>query len=307
MYLYYVMAVLLILAQIGSAEPAQSEFAKTPELKGPYLGQQPPGLVPTVFAPGFVSTDSGHEFSCTFTPDGKEFYFARGTGPGNIKDILVTRLTDQGWTVPVSILPKFRGEAFEPRVTPDGKQLFFMGFEPKPGQGMPPINMYCGDRAADTLANVKPLGEPFNPMKSMFISFTSDGTIYTTDTKSNGNDIARSRCLGGVYQNYENLGAPINTENLEMYPFVAPDESYLLYTSMIAGRGPASAKLMVSFKQKDGSWGVPVVVELGMRAGSPTVSPDGKYLFFVSGEQRKGDIYWVDFEVVRKAAGSAKK
>lgn len=306
MSLYYVMAILLALAQIGSAEPAQSESTKTPILKGPYLGQQPPGLVPVVFAPGFVSTDSGHEFSCTFSPDGKEFYFARGTGQGNVKEIMVTRLRENGWIVPESALPEFPGESFEPRVTPDGKQLFFMGFEPKPGQGMPPLNMYCADRVAGSLKNVKPLGEPFNPMNSMSVSFTADGSIYTTDTKTGGNDIARSRLVNGSYQEYENLGAPINTENMEIYPFVAPDESYLIYGSMTQAQGPSSSRLMVSFKQADGTWGTPKAIELGMRAGTPTVSPDGKYLFFVSGKPRQGDIYWVDFEVVRKAANSRK-
>ena len=33
-------------------------------LKGPYLGQEPPGLTPKIFAPGFVSTDV-HEFAKT--------------------------------------------------------------------------------------------------------------------------------------------------------------------------------------------------------------------------------------------------
>jgi hypothetical protein len=299
------LALLVTVAQSvlsGSTPPAS---AQTPALNGPYLGQDPPGLVPSVFAPDFVSTDA-HEFSCAFSPDAKEFYFARGTGPNNIKEIMVTRLSKNGWTVPEPALPMFNGESFEPRVTPDGKQLFFMGFEPLPGGGRPPINMYCAERVADRLENVRALGEPFNPMKSMFVSFAANGTIYTTDPETKGCDIARSRLVDGVYQKYENLGVPINTDKPEVYPFVAPDESYVLYCQM-AGQGPDSAKLMASFRQKDGSWGVPAAVELGMKAGAPTVSPDGKYLFFVSGKPGQGDIYWVDFEVVRKAADSGQK
>jgi hypothetical protein len=46
-------------------------------LKGPYLGQKPPGMMPELFAPGFVSTESHREYSCTFIPDGKEFHFGR--------------------------------------------------------------------------------------------------------------------------------------------------------------------------------------------------------------------------------------
>ena len=43
-----------------------------------YLGQEPPGLEAKVFAPGIVSTEEFMEASCTFFPDGKEFYFTRG-------------------------------------------------------------------------------------------------------------------------------------------------------------------------------------------------------------------------------------
>jgi tetratricopeptide (TPR) repeat protein len=63
-------------------------------LQGEYLGQKPPGLKPEVFAPGIVSTRGGHEFSCTFSPDGKEFYFNRGP------DIFVCRWEKEGWTAP---------------------------------------------------------------------------------------------------------------------------------------------------------------------------------------------------------------
>ena len=54
-----------------------SSFSRTgefPVLKGPYLGQQVPGMTPQIFAPGIVST-SGHEYAPTFTPDGNDLYY----------------------------------------------------------------------------------------------------------------------------------------------------------------------------------------------------------------------------------------
>jgi len=42
-----------------------------------YLGQLPPESTPKIFAPGIVSNEEHHEFSCTFSPNGNELYFNR--------------------------------------------------------------------------------------------------------------------------------------------------------------------------------------------------------------------------------------
>lgn len=46
-----------------------------PVLRGPYLGQTPPGMTPQVFAPD-VFSDFKYTFCSVFSPDGKEYYFA---------------------------------------------------------------------------------------------------------------------------------------------------------------------------------------------------------------------------------------
>jgi len=46
-------ALLLTFLAVSGGSHAQGEF---PNIKGPYLGQEPPGLTPKVFAPGIVST-----------------------------------------------------------------------------------------------------------------------------------------------------------------------------------------------------------------------------------------------------------
>ena len=46
-----------------------------PELRGPYLGQEPPGLEPEIFAPGIVSTGLATR-DIAITPDGGELYFS---------------------------------------------------------------------------------------------------------------------------------------------------------------------------------------------------------------------------------------
>ena len=53
-----------------------AEQNEWPVLKGPYLGQKPPGMTPEIFAPGIVTTDIG-ETCPAFSPDGKRFIFMR--------------------------------------------------------------------------------------------------------------------------------------------------------------------------------------------------------------------------------------
>jgi len=264
-----------------------------PVLKGPYLGQELPGTKPEIFAPGVISTPA-HEFSCCFSPDGKEFYFTRHVAELDEKVIMVTRLRDDVWTEP-AVVPFVENQfSFEPMITPDNRRLYFMSGKPIPGQAGPPMNVLYVERVGDGWGAPNNPGALFNPAKAMFVSSTLDGTIYTTDiSRGPGKEsIVVSRPVDGKHTELQQLGAPINADTQSMYPYIAPDESYIIYIS----RKP-SAKidevLTISYKKSDGSWHEPQAVDVGMNAGLPFVSPDGKFLFFTAGEQRKSDIYWV--------------
>jgi hypothetical protein len=45
-----------------------------PALKGPYLGQEPPGKSPEAFAPSVLSSKDAVHGQIDFYPDGKEIY-----------------------------------------------------------------------------------------------------------------------------------------------------------------------------------------------------------------------------------------
>ena len=83
-----------------------------------YFGQEPPGTTLKLFAPDIVSSKEHHEFSCTFSSDGKEFYFNR-----NIQ-IMVYKWEEGSWTVPEPV--KFTGNyrAYEPYITHDNGILW---------------------------------------------------------------------------------------------------------------------------------------------------------------------------------------
>jgi hypothetical protein len=118
------------------AKQEQKSFSNEndfPILQGPYLGQKLPGTKPEVFAPGVVST-AAHEFACSFTPDGKEFYFSRRETQQSPTLIMVSKNIDGVWTKPEAApfndnSGRVQALSFEPMVTPDGRLLLFSGGE----------------------------------------------------------------------------------------------------------------------------------------------------------------------------------
>jgi len=282
----------ILAISICSALNAQQE---TTNITGPYLGQKPPGITPEIYAPGIISTGA-HEFSCCFSPDGSEFFFTRMIPEERQNYIMYIRLIDGMWTEP-TVAPFAGPFTFEPFITPDNKRVWFQTGKVVDGQ----LLMYTmfAERTDSGWSEAKDPGEPFNPMKTMHISSTLDGTIYTTDISGGmgTESLGRIRKVNGEYKTLEKLGSPFNTFEKQQHPWIAPDESYMILTVRRPLQKPVSV-LYVSFMKKDNSWTEPLELKLGMEAGQPFVSFDNKYLFFTSGEQGKGDIYWVSTEVI---------
>ena len=83
-----------------------------PELKGPYIGQDPPGMKSEIFAPGIVSTGFG-ELNAVFTGDGNEFYFSRRGVPGKKSEIMVASKVNSA------------GSEYGSALSPDGNYFFY--------------------------------------------------------------------------------------------------------------------------------------------------------------------------------------
>jgi hypothetical protein len=84
------------------------------------------------------------------------------------------------------------------------------------------------------------------------------------------------------------------------HPYVTPDESILLFDAYTAGLG--RPELYVSYRAADGSWSK--AAKLGPEINAtqteyaPSLSHDGRYLFFHRETNGNGDIWWVDAAVL---------
>ena len=287
-----------------------------PKLTGPFLGQAPPDDTRRLFAPGFVSTER-RELNAAFTPDGRTFFFGRDRVPRGTR-ILMTRLDDNGWQ-PLVQAPFSIGDDVDMFVTSDGSEIYFCSDRPAPNQAPPAQGTRASAQPASDIWVARKRGDSWEPATwvgaevnsaeaaDYYPTLTRSGTLYFSSNRPGGlgeNDIYRVRRLDGRWSIPENLGVPVNTVGREFDPFIAPDESYLIFASARPG-GLGNADLYVSVRHPDGSWGEPVNLGPGVNSATgdytPMLSPDGRYLFFTSGAVGSDDIYWVDARVIRNA------
>ncbi|AZZ96932.1 PD40 domain-containing protein [Pseudoalteromonas sp. R3] len=265
--------------------PASLANQTSDTLTGPYLGQKTPGVVPQVFAPGAVSTKH-RDYNAFFSPDMTEFYFTR-------------RDNDTGnWTLMSYVQQhnQWHEQVVGPRVgrpflAPDGKTMH--------------LGKYYMERTACGWGSLQVLGSMFNrnDWGIMRLTSSSKGTYILDDYKS-GDVIRVSEVVNGQRQPPVALGPEVNTGQYNAHPFIAPDDSYIIWDGQ-RKEGYGDSDLYVSFRQKDGSWGAAInlgsQVNTAGREASASVTPDGKYLFFNRDvEAAEGDIYWVDAQVIER-------
>ncbi len=273
---------ILVFALFLSACNTKKQHSKDSEssvIESPYLGQKPPGLIPELFAPDIIRTEH-REAEAAFTPDLKEFYFRRRGGKYKNNTLVVIQYKNDRWTE--SEVPPYAGEPF---VSLDGKKLF-LG------------NKYR-ERTSYGWSEVKDHSDIFKDIYIMRITVSAKGTYYFDEATETG-PIRYSRLIDGKRE--KPLTVDIDMGEWNAHPFIAPDESYLIWDDQrVSGYGDAD--LYISFRQEDGSWGA--AINLGAQINTEfaeaygSVSPDGKYFFFHRGfGGDRGDIFWVDAQVI---------
>src|SRR5687768_9701115 len=82
-----------------------------------YLKQNPPGLIPTLFSPGLVSSKEHYEYGSVFSKDGKEFYY--GVIINEKPQIRCIKFKDNAWTKPETVIGSDKFEYNDPFLSPD--------------------------------------------------------------------------------------------------------------------------------------------------------------------------------------------
>jgi Tol biopolymer transport system component len=242
---------------------------------------------PTMFAPGMISTED-MELNAAFTPDGRTLYFTKRTPKAQLWTILVSTLKESRWSTPR--VAEFSGQYadFDPFISPDGSQLFFSSNRPAPGKVKKDFDIWMVKKTAAGWTTAASLTDINTESQEFYSSVSNNGTLYFSSNREGGKgsgDIYRSRLVDGKYSKPENLGDAINSKYMDGDPYIAPDESFLIFVSYNRPEGLGDADLYISLNQ-NGTW--TAAKNLGAPINSSTVdfcpnmSPDGKYFFFTS-------------------------
>ena len=265
---------------ISSSVLSQHEL---PVLQGPYLGQKLPGTTPQVFAPGIVSTEH-RDHNAFFAPDMQSFYLTRKDNDDDKWSLIEFKLKNNRWYESV-VGPRVG----RPLMAPDDQTMH--------------LGKHYMERTESAWSEVKSLGPLFDrdDWGIMRLTASAQGTYIFDDYKS-GDVIRISTLKNGKRQAPTELGPEINTGKYNAHPFLAADESYLIWDGQRAS-GFGDSDLYISFRQPDGSWGEAInlggEINTELREASAYVTPDGKYLFFNrTSHSGDGDIFWVSAQII---------
>lgn len=279
--------VLALFLNACNTKKQHSKNSDSPTIESPYLGQKPPGSTPEPFAPGMVTTKNW-QYSGVFTPDMKEFYFIREVEEDK-QEFVVFQYENSQWQESV-----VSSRVGQPYIAPDGKTMH--------------LGRRYMERTEAGWSEVKSLDTPFKDLPIMRLTASAKGTYFFDEFKSDfTGSIRYSRLVDGKREEPKLLGTNINSGK-SFHPFIAPDESYLIFDGEREG-GHGDSDIYISYKQQDDSWGD--AINLGDKINTDaweaaaTVTPDGKYLFFNrnmghtnSDKYEDVDIFWVNAQVI---------
>ncbi len=273
---------------------------KFPVLTGPYLGQTPPGRIPKLFAKGIVSTSRGLHANIAFSPDLKEAVWESGDA------LCFLKMNNNIWSAPDKlVLFKENYSVDAPFFSHDGNRVYFVAGLRDTANMMSNEMIWYIERHGSAWSEPELLdsivnSEPIHWQASMDVK----GNVYTSG-------IYCAYFEDGKYTTREKLPAVINVipDSIqyagEVAPFISPDGDYLIFNRFTPPPPGWSVEFLVSFRHKDGEWTEPKDLRNKILGGgmSARVSPDGKYLFFLSdrpGSAKERSVYWVDASVIEE-------
>ena len=259
-----------------------------------YLNEPPPGNSAVIFAKDIISKANIHG-RLVVSPDGKELLWNHVDFSTN--EVSIYRVVNKNgvWSPPEICSFASDGFTANPVFSLDGTRITF---EFKADQNSNWTEKYV-EKTGDVW------GEPKDDESGLkgSASFTKNDKVYYTDYMANKpweRGIYCADYKNNSLSNIQALSSIINSQYIDYTPFISPDGDYLLFSSSRPS-ADENMYLYISFRNNDGTWSNPQkinsVIGFSGNARFPSISPDGKYLFFCGDD---GNIYWVDIKTLER-------
>jgi Tol biopolymer transport system component len=244
---------------------------------------------PRIFKPDLISLPMSNEHTCMISSDGNSIYFTRDPD----RKIFIISRTNEGWSKPLPT--PFNGR--EAILTPDGTKVLY-------GDG----DIWISSISGDSTDKPKKLSSSINTdAYEFYASMTNDGQIFFSRFVDNRTKIFVSELVNGEYQTAQELPDPINkSASNNFHPYISSKGDFIIFNSDREG-GFGGADLYLSYLNDKGHWDTPK--NLGEKINSefrdicPTVTLDGKYLFFTRNWQENdkwlGDLFWINIDYLK--------
>lgn len=201
-----------------------------------------------------------------FNPDMTEFYYLTDFDENRNTKLVAYRQKGDVWHK--EVISKRPGQPF---ISPDGK------------------TMHLGRRFKQLTpsgwSEIQRLDSRFQAFPIMRMTASEQGMlVFDALGDKEGNTTLRyARLIDGKYEDPKPLSKPINSGKYTAPPFIAKDESYIIWDSLRA-EGFGRSDLYISFRQPDGTWGN--AINMGDKINSSgwdaaaSVTPDGRFILF---------------------------
>ncbi len=262
---------------------------------------------PAIFAADIVSSPLP-EFATAFSPTGDLVVFNRSDADRNDIVMMASEFRDGAWAEP-SIMPfSSTYRDVDPWFSSDGSRLYFSSNRPagNDSESASWDTWYVEKRGTDWSVPAR-LGPAVNTdATEIFVSITDDGTLFFRRSTPESRGIYSAQSSGDGFA----IAEPVLGLELESAgnPAIARDGSFLILSGIVEGR---AGDLFISFPQGD-KWtparNLGESVNTMFAEFAPSVSPDGKYLFFTSerpgvmenttDDRPPGDIYQIELRKI---------
>ena len=256
------------------------------------------GAAPERFAPFALPTGSFLQ-DPAFTRDGKSLFLTR-IDPNGDHTIVVSTLRDGAWSPPVVAPFSGHWRDLSTVFSADGNEIIFASNRPIREDGSP-IDAFFGGklrpqhggnlwsvrRARAGWGTPARLPDVVNSSTTIFSpALAADGTLYFMHPWGPKNffHLFVAKQEGGIYRS--SGSAPFSdADHSDFDPTVAPDNSFVIFSSNRPPSRPGTADLFITFRHGH-TWTTPTDMDRSIDPNGDAIearlSPDGKTLYYTS-------------------------